>query len=116
MLKRLVAMPGDDISIDATGVSVAGNAVPNSVPMDADHAGRALPVCRLQHYRLRRGDVLVMSDYSALSFDARYFGPIPASASGRSWCRYGPGKAPRMLGCSRLIKNQCLFFIQNGSI
>jgi type IV secretory pathway protease TraF len=36
-----------------------------------------MPVCRLQDYRLAAGEVLLMSDYSPLSFDGRYFGPIP---------------------------------------
>lgn len=77
MLKRIVAVPGDEVSIDATGVKVNGNPIPNSAPRASDPAGRALPVCRLFHYRLREGEVLVMSDCSALSFDGRYFGPIP---------------------------------------
>jgi len=78
MLKRIVAVADDEISIDATGVTVERLPVPDSVPGTSDPARRAMPVCRLEHYRLRRGEVLVMSDHSNLGFDARYFGPIPS--------------------------------------
>jgi conjugative transfer signal peptidase TraF len=77
MLKRIVAAGGDVISIDGEGVTVNGHQLPNSAPRDADFAGRPLPVCRLQGYQLRPEEVLVMSDYSPISFDSRYFGPIP---------------------------------------
>jgi type IV secretory pathway protease TraF len=29
------------------------------------------------HYRLAPGKALLISDYSPISFDGRYFGPIP---------------------------------------
>jgi conjugative transfer signal peptidase TraF len=77
MLKRLVAEAGDVVSIDASGVTVNGRAIRNSMPQAADQAGRPLPVCRLTQYRLEKSEILAMSDYSPLSFDARYFGPIP---------------------------------------
>src|SRR5436309_1012112 len=74
MLKRLVAVGGDTVSIDAEGVTVNGQRLPNTAPLSQDGAGRPLPVCRLQGYRLQAGEVLVLSDYSPLSFDSRYFG------------------------------------------
>ena len=77
MLKRLVAVGGDVISITTAGVTVNGRLLANSKPMDVDEAGRPMPQLRLKDYRLAPGEVLVMSDYSPLSFDGRYFGPIP---------------------------------------
>jgi type IV secretory pathway protease TraF len=71
-----VAVEGDGVSIDEYGVTVNGQQLDNSVPLLSDLAGRPMPVCRLQGYRLRRGEVLLMSDYSPISFDGRYFGPI----------------------------------------
>jgi conjugative transfer signal peptidase TraF len=79
MIKRLVAVGGDVVSIDAGGVSVNGESLVNSAPQLVDVSGRPMPVCRLQAYRLKADEILVMSDYSRISFDGRYFGPIPRS-------------------------------------
>jgi conjugative transfer signal peptidase TraF len=76
MLKRLVATGGDTVTIDAGGVTVNGRQLVNSAPCQVDLAGRPMPVCRLRRVRLSRDEVLVMSDYSPISFDSRYFGPI----------------------------------------
>jgi len=77
MLKRLVAVGGDVVTIDDRGVSVNGQTLKNSKPMPMDEAGRPMPVWHLKDYRLSEGEVLLMSDYSPISFDSRYFGPIP---------------------------------------
>jgi conjugative transfer signal peptidase TraF len=77
MLKRLVAVAGDVVSIDDAGVTVNGHILANSKPLPVDEAGRPMPVLRLRDYRLKPGEVLLMSDYSPTSFDGRYFGPIP---------------------------------------
>src|SRR5689334_866512 len=77
MLKRLVALGGDVISITPEGVSVNGRQLVNSIPLASDVAGRAMPVWRVENYRLKADEVLLMSDYSPFSFDGRYFGPIP---------------------------------------
>jgi conjugative transfer signal peptidase TraF len=79
MLKRIVASSGDVISIDADGVSVNGKMLQGSTPMTKDPAGRPLPVFHVKQYRLQEGEVLLMSDYSAASYDARYFGPIQST-------------------------------------
>jgi conjugative transfer signal peptidase TraF len=79
MLKRLVAVGGDVVSIDETGVTVNGRRLVNSKPMPVDLAGRPMPVWHLEDYRLAPGEVLLMSDYTPNSFDARYFGPISRS-------------------------------------
>jgi conjugative transfer signal peptidase TraF len=76
MVKRLVAVGGDVVSIDDAGVYVNGVRLTNSKPLPVDEAGRPMPVLRLRDYRLEPDEVLLMSDYSPLSFDARYFGPI----------------------------------------
>lgn len=76
MLKRLVAVAGDVVTIDEAGVTANGRVLKNSKPMKVDEAGRPMPVLRLQDYRLAPGEVLLMSEYSPTSFDGRYFGPI----------------------------------------
>lgn len=65
------------VTIDAGGLSVNGQSLVNSAPQLVDLAGRPMPVYRLQAYRLKPDEILVMSDYSRISFDGRYFGPIP---------------------------------------
>jgi conjugative transfer signal peptidase TraF len=77
LLKRLVAVAGDRLSIGAGGVRVNGVPLPNSRPLDRDAAGRPLPPVYLPDYPLQNGEVLLMSDGSAWAFDGRYFGPIP---------------------------------------
>jgi conjugative transfer signal peptidase TraF len=77
MLKRLVAVAGDVVTIDDAGVMVNGRRLENSKPLAVDGADRPLPVLRLHDYRLAPNEVLLMSDYSPISFDGRYFGPIP---------------------------------------
>ena len=77
LLKRLVAVVGDRLDIDEAGVRVNGAPLPNSRPLARDEAGRPLPQVCLPDYRLGAGEVLLMSDHSPLSFDGRYFGPIP---------------------------------------
>jgi conjugative transfer signal peptidase TraF len=77
MLKRLVAIGGDVVTIDAAGVTVNGRMLVNSKPMPVDEGGRPMPQLRLHDYRLGAGEVLLMSDYSPTSFDGRYFGTIP---------------------------------------
>jgi conjugative transfer signal peptidase TraF len=76
MLKRIAALAGDVVTIDAAGVTVNGQRIPNTEPLDRDLAGRPLPALRLHDYRLQPGEVLPLSDYSPISFDGRYFGPV----------------------------------------
>lgn len=77
LLKRVLATGGDVVSIDAHGVRVNGRLLPHSRPLRVDGVGRAMPQLRLLDYRLPTDEVLMMSDVSDTSFDARYFGPIP---------------------------------------
>lgn len=77
LLKRLVAVSGDRLDIDENGVRVNGLRLSNSRPKARDEAGWPLLQVYLPDYPLQDGEVLLMSDYSAASFDGRYFGPIP---------------------------------------
>lgn len=79
LIKKVLAVAGDRVAVTAAGVAVNNQLLPNSVPIAADPAGRPLPAT-YGAYSLRAGDVLLMSDYSKTSFDARYFGPVPAAA------------------------------------
>jgi conjugative transfer signal peptidase TraF len=79
LLKRLVGVAGDRVSIDSTGVSVNGIRLANSTPLKVDGAGRPLKVYALKDHFLAPGEVLLMSEYNPDSFDSRYFGQVPGS-------------------------------------
>ncbi len=79
MMKKVLAAKADAITVAADGVRVNGDLLPLSAPISSDKAGHALPRYQVNSYELRSSEVLLMSDVSATSFDARYFGPINIS-------------------------------------
>ena len=79
LMKRVAGLPGDQIDVDSDGVRVNGSRLPNSTPRTTDRGGHPMPIVRL-HTTLPPDDLLLMSDYTPWSFDARYFGPIARSA------------------------------------
>ena len=74
LLKRLVAVSGDIVSITDDGVVVNVTLLPNTKPLAADNLGDPLPRLRFSDYRLGENEALLMSDYLPRSFDGRYFG------------------------------------------
>lgn len=75
ILKRVVAMGWDKIAINWRGVSVNGLDLPNTMPMVTDSEGREMPRLNLR-ITLVSGQILLISEYHAQSFDSRYFGPV----------------------------------------
>jgi conjugative transfer signal peptidase TraF len=76
MIKKIVAGPGDTVSVTDQGVIVNGNPIKNTKPLSKDTEGRELPYYRISNYQMQGDEVLLISDLSPISFDARYFGPI----------------------------------------
>ena len=76
MMKKVVAARGDTVSFTPNGVQVNGEHLPYSKPQKRDGSGRALSGWRVNHVALNESELLLMTDQSVLSFDARYFGPI----------------------------------------
>jgi conjugative transfer signal peptidase TraF len=76
LIKRLAATAGDRVTINGAGVEVNWVRLANSKPYVADAAGRPLQPYILTDYISVPGEILLMSDYSAASFDAGYFGPL----------------------------------------
>jgi conjugative transfer signal peptidase TraF len=76
MMKRILAAVDDKVSIAADGVRVNEQLLPLSVPLTKDLLGRGLPRYRAAKIVLGDSQVLLMSDVSGTSFDARYFGPV----------------------------------------
>lgn len=79
LLKPVVAVAGDVVRVTASGVSVDGVPVPRSDLLKRDSAGRKVTPVAPGTYRVRPGEVWLVSSYNARSFDSRYFGAVPAA-------------------------------------
>lgn len=77
--KPVLAVGGDTVTVTPIGLLVNGAPVPNSRPLAADRKGRPLPRLLMGTYVVSPGELWVLSSYSRLSFDSRYFGAIQAS-------------------------------------
>ncbi len=78
--KPVFALPGDTVTVTATGLGVNGVPVPNSLALATDHRGRPLPRLAPGSQVVRPGTVWVVSGYARASFDSRYFGPVALAA------------------------------------
>ncbi|CAE6823220.1 hypothetical protein R69658_05945 [Paraburkholderia aspalathi] len=76
MMKKVLAAKGDTVAVTPAGVTVNGDLLPHTKPLPADSAGRPLPHMSDERYTLGDSELLLMTDRSATSFDARYFGPV----------------------------------------
>ena len=76
-MKQVVAVEGDVITSNQSGVTVNGKMVADSKPMAADASNRPLKAYKADQYTIPDGEVFVMSDINPQSFDSRYFGTIP---------------------------------------
>ena len=74
LLKKVVGVSGDVVLVTSFGVSVNGRLLENSAPFAYDQLGREMSIS--EGRVLDNGELWVMSDYSAHSFDSRYFGVI----------------------------------------
>lgn len=77
LLKRIVALPGQQVCRHGHAVTVDGVAMAEA--REKDRAGRALPVwqgCR----RIADGEVFLLNWQHPDSLDGRYFGPLPRDA------------------------------------
>jgi len=74
LIKRVVGVAGDLVTVTDHGVEINGQPVPNSRPLDLDTKGRALPHVR-GIFTLKQGEIWTAGEHSN-SFDSRYFGPV----------------------------------------
>lgn len=79
MMKRVLAVKDDIVTVNGAGVRVNEVPLPHSVPLNTDTAGRPLPRFQVDRYTLGQAEVLLMSDVSGTSFDGRYYGPVNTS-------------------------------------
>jgi conjugative transfer signal peptidase TraF len=75
LIKRVAAIPGDLVQLDAHGLSVNRMLWPSSAALAHDAEGRSLPTYCFGAYRVRCGQLWVMSDHPR-GIDSRYFGPV----------------------------------------
>ncbi|OCG28966.1 conjugative transfer signal peptidase TraF [Gilliamella sp. HK2] len=75
LMKKIVATKGDHVTISTDGVFINGKFLPLSVPLHRDLQGRVMNKIAINKV-LSDSEVLLMSDVSKTSFDARYFGII----------------------------------------
>lgn len=79
MMKKILAAKKDMVSVTNEGVTINHHLLPLSLPANSDNLKRLMPAYRVHNLILADDEVLLMSDVSATSFDARYFGPIKLS-------------------------------------
>lgn len=76
VFKTILAAKTDQVVIAPDGVRVNGALLPLSAPRDTDPSGRPMPRYPSDPVTLGPTQVLLMSDVSPTSFDARYYGPV----------------------------------------
>lgn len=79
MMKKVVAIAGDVISVTDKGVIVNNKLQPYSTPLKKDGANRALNQWRINDYQLKNNELLTMTDQDRWSFDGRYYGLVKAN-------------------------------------
>ena len=79
LMKPIVARSGDVVVLSKSGLEVNGKLLWNTAPRSQDSKARPLPHYPFGTYQVSAGTVWVASSYHPLSFDSRYFGPIPTS-------------------------------------
>ena len=80
LLKPVAAIAGDRVSGTHEGIRINGRLIANSKSLTLDGSGRTLPSPGAKNFILAEGEVWVISSYNPLSFDSRYFGPVPISS------------------------------------
>jgi conjugative transfer signal peptidase TraF len=80
LLKPAVAISGDQVQVNADGIRVNGQLLPNSAARFRDHLQRPLDPWPYGTYKVEPGTVWVISSFNSYSFDSRYYGAIPASS------------------------------------
>ena len=79
LAKMMAAVAGDTVTVTSAGLAINGRSVPNSLPRDRDSMGRPLSSQPRGAYLVRNSEVWLAAPYHPLSFDSRYFGPVPAA-------------------------------------
>lgn len=95
LLKQLVAIPGDVITLTDDQVSINDVLLRGSRALSEDSAGRPLVPYPRGTYRVPPNEYWLFAVNLPQSFDSRYFGPVPKSSVLTSLLpvvTFGPGK------------------------
>lgn len=76
LMKKVVAVSGDTLSVTNTGVFVNNTLIPYSKPKLQDGMNRALPQWQVINYQLQKNEIMTMTSQSEWSFDGRYYGLV----------------------------------------
>ncbi|CZJ39827.1 conjugal transfer peptidase TraF [Legionella pneumophila] len=76
LMKKVVAVSGDILSVTNEGVFVNQMLIPYSKPKVQDGMKRALPQWQVMNYQLQKDEVMTMTSQSEWSFDGRYYGLV----------------------------------------
>ncbi|NCT57014.1 MAG: conjugative transfer signal peptidase TraF [Legionella sp.] len=76
LMKQVVAIKGDKVSVTSDGVFVNEQPISFSKPKLLDGMNRKLPEWRALNYQLKEDEIMTMTSQSSWSFDGRYYGPI----------------------------------------
>jgi len=77
VLKRVAALPGDEVIVSPLGLVVDGQPLPRTARRARDSAGRPLPAIPAGVYPVAPGTAWLYSDHHPRSWDSRYYGPVP---------------------------------------
>lgn len=77
LLKQVVAMPGDAVSVTDAGLTVNGIEISNTSRIHHDSQGRAIQMIDTGIYQTGNNELWLIANHSTRSWDSRYFGPIP---------------------------------------
>ena len=77
--KLVLAAEGDVVVVTRAGLSVNGRLMPRTEPMEADSKGRPVAHYPYGIYQVERNEVWLYSPYHRMSYDSRYFGPVPTA-------------------------------------
>jgi len=77
LLKRVIGMPGDVVSVSVDGIRIAGVLQPDSHIAKYDSHARPMPPSALSSGMIPAGMALALSDSNDGGFDGRYFGLVP---------------------------------------
>ncbi|HAU0665193.1 TPA: conjugative transfer signal peptidase TraF [Legionella pneumophila] len=76
LMKKVVAISGDILSVTNEGVFVNQILTPYSKPKLQDGMKRSLPHWQVMNYQLQKDEVMTMTSQSEWSFDGRYYGLV----------------------------------------
>lgn len=76
LMKKVVAVSGDILSVTPDGVFVNQMRIRYSKPKLKDGMRRILPQWQVSNYRLKDNELMTMTNQSEWSFDGRYYGLV----------------------------------------